>query len=178
MTDQRIADAIEAAPVAASLTQADGRWVLTMQRDLAHPPERVWRMLTDPARLALWSPVVPDRPLTSPGPARSREAPEMPAVDTEVLIADPPRALVHRWDTHLLRWWLEPTETGTRLTLSDRLDTLADGSRNGAGWHICLAALEVNLDDDDAGRVVGLDAMAYGWEKLNDAYATVLQQPG
>ncbi|HEY2794908.1 MAG TPA: SRPBCC family protein [Micromonosporaceae bacterium] len=171
MTDQRIMNSIETSPVAATLARVDGRWVLTMQRDLAYPPERVWRMLTDPDRLALWSPIVPDRPLTSPGPAVARENPGMPSVDAEVLVADPPRELVHRWDTHLLRWRLEPTATGTRLTLADTLDEFADGSRNGAGWHICLAALAVNLDDDGTGRVVGMDAMAYGWEKLNDAYA-------
>jgi hypothetical protein len=77
MTDRTAATDLVTAQIAAhpavldgegaSLTEADGRWVLTMTRELAHPPERVWPMLTDPEQLSRWSPVVPDRPLTSAG---------------------------------------------------------------------------------------------------------------
>lgn len=34
-----------------------------MRREFPQSPERLWQMLTDPARLARWSPVVPDRAL-------------------------------------------------------------------------------------------------------------------
>jgi uncharacterized protein YndB with AHSA1/START domain len=170
VTDQRILKQIEAEPVAATLTQVDGAWVLTMTRDLAYPPERVWRMLTDPERLARWSPVVPDRDLSTLGPAQSHEHPDMPGIDTDVLVADAPRELVHRWGTHVLSWRLTPTADGTRLTMSDTLDGFADGSRNGAGWHICLGTLAAYLDDDDVERVVGADARTYGWDALDERY--------
>jgi uncharacterized protein YndB with AHSA1/START domain len=32
---------------------------------MVHPVERVWPKLTEPDRLATWSPVGPDRPLTT-----------------------------------------------------------------------------------------------------------------
>src|SRR5580693_5853568 len=80
---------IAADPVQAALAEADGRWVLTMTRELSHPPERVWPMLTEPVQLGRWSPVVPDRPLTSAGPALSHETPDAAGVDVTVLACDP-----------------------------------------------------------------------------------------
>jgi uncharacterized protein YndB with AHSA1/START domain len=170
MTDVRITKSVDAEPVAATLAQVEGRWVITMTRELAYPPERVWRMLTEPERLARWSPVVPDRILDSPGPAQSRESPDAPPVDLEVLVTDAPRELVHRWGTHTLQWTLTPTDTGTRLVLAETLDEYAEASRNGAGWHLCLAVLAAYFADDTVDRVVGPDADAYGWSDLRDRY--------
>jgi uncharacterized protein YndB with AHSA1/START domain len=169
-TDERSMRRIAADPVGATLAREHDRWVLTMSRRFGSPPERVWRMLTEPDELARWSPVVPDRPLDTLGPARSRETPETPEVDVEVLVCDPPRELVHRWGTHLLRWTLTSDGDGTRLTLADTLDEHADGSRNGAGWHMCLAVLGARLDGEDVPRIVGPDALAHGYEDLQRRY--------
>src|SRR6266508_6752873 len=62
-------DALETAPgrdarrsraqggaVNATLRSVDDRAVLRMERRLAHPPEKVWRALTDPAHLNQWYP--------------------------------------------------------------------------------------------------------------------------
>ena len=38
------------------LTQAGDRWQLRFERRLAHPPEKVWRALTEPEHLAAWFP--------------------------------------------------------------------------------------------------------------------------
>lgn len=194
----RVTQRIRENEVAAALTEVEGRWQLTMIRDLPHPANRVWPMLTDPAQLARWSPVVPDRALDSPGPALSREQLTATPVDTEVLAADPPRLLVHRWGSHLLRWTLEPTAEGCRLTLQQVLDTPRDprGPQPAigpgrppvyaAGWHVCLAVLAVVLDTttpstpasecapSDPERVVGRRAMAYGWQSLRDDYGRLL----
>ena len=32
----------------------DGRWRLRFTRALAHPPEKVWRAITEPEHLASW----------------------------------------------------------------------------------------------------------------------------
>ncbi len=34
----------------------DGRWQLRFERTLPHPPEKVWRALTEPQHLARWFP--------------------------------------------------------------------------------------------------------------------------
>lgn len=52
----------------ATLQYIGGAWVLTLARDFAHPVEVVWPWLTDPARLARWSPIVPDMALDGVGP--------------------------------------------------------------------------------------------------------------
>ena len=38
------------------LEHIDGRWQLRFTRKLAHPPEKVWRALTEPEHLAAWFP--------------------------------------------------------------------------------------------------------------------------
>ena len=68
----------------------EDRWTLVMRRRFPHDPQRLWAMITDPERLARWSPIVPDRPMSTPGPAFSRENPEDVPVDAEVLVVDAP----------------------------------------------------------------------------------------
>ena len=179
MTDQTattdlVTAQIEADPAQASLTEADGRWVLTMTRELSHPPERVWPMLTEPGQLSRWSPVVPDRPLTSAGPALAHETPDAAGVDVTVLSCDPPRELVHRWGGHLLRWALEPVPGGSRLTLEQTFDERGEAAMYGAGWHLCLAVLSLVDGGQDVERITGERARDYGWAELRDRYQASL----
>lgn len=172
MPNELIKKAIESVSFdAATLTDDHGRWVLTMTRTLAGPPEQVWPWLVEPDRLIQWSPIVFDRVLTGRGPATATENPGDDPVDAEVLEFDPPRQLIHRWDEHTVRWTLEPAPDGCRLTLEQRFAETDLGPLMAAGWHVCLAVLTVTLDGDPVGRVVGSAAMDYGWERLRDHYA-------
>jgi uncharacterized protein YndB with AHSA1/START domain len=171
MTNTRITHEIEANPVAAELARHGERWVLTMQRRLRHAPERVWTMLTEPERLARWSPFVPDRVLDSTGPATARENSGDPPREAEVLTCDAPHELVHRYGDDVLRWTLQADGDGTLLTLHHTLDGSQPPAAIASGWHICLGTLAALEVDDRVGRVVGNDAMDYGWEKLQDAYS-------
>jgi uncharacterized protein YndB with AHSA1/START domain len=38
------------------LERAGNRWQLRFTRDLHHPPEKVWRSITEPEHLAAWFP--------------------------------------------------------------------------------------------------------------------------
>jgi uncharacterized protein YndB with AHSA1/START domain len=38
------------------LEERDGRWQLTFVRRLPHPPEKVWRAITEPDHLDAWFP--------------------------------------------------------------------------------------------------------------------------
>ena len=170
MTDPRITHEIESNPVAAELARDGERWVLTMRRLLRHAPERVWPMLTEPERLARWSPFVPDTAIRAAGPATARENPGDPPREAEVLTFDPPHELMHRYGDDVLRWTLVAEDDGTLLTLEHTLDGAQPASWLASGWHICLGTLAAIEVDDKVGRVVGNDAMDYGWEKLRDAY--------
>ncbi len=94
----------------------DGRWTLVFTRDLRHPPEKVWAALTEPGRLKEWAPFEPSRDLGEPGDATL--VMDGAGTDETVTKADRPHLLEYTWGGDLLRWELEPTETGTRLRLS------------------------------------------------------------
>ena len=142
-------------------------------RDLRHPPALVWAALTEPGQLEAWAPFTTDRALGAPGDATLtmvdgdvRE--DMPATVTR---AEPPRLLEYTWGTDLLRWELEPTGGGTRLTLSHTVTDPDLVPKVAAGWHLCLVVAERLLDGAPIGPIRGSDAMNYGWEDLHEAYA-------
>ncbi len=97
---------------------------LTFEFDLHHPPEKVWRALTDPALLAEW--LLPSIGFElAPGAAFTFQAPPQPGWDGTVscrfLKIEAQRKLSWSWvvgdiDT-VVTFTLEPTATGTRLTL-------------------------------------------------------------
>jgi uncharacterized protein YndB with AHSA1/START domain len=173
--DPVVAATVEQQPTEARVSYVGVRWVLTMTRELPHAVERVWSKVTEPEELRKWSPVVPDRPLTSLGPATAREHPYSDAVDAEVLVSDPPHELAHRWGVHVLRWTLAPTETGCLLTLEHTFDEPGERGSFAAGWHLCLAVLTALLEGHEVERVVGSRAADYGWRSLEARYRAILE---
>lgn len=92
--------------------------------ELSHPPEKVWRALTDPALLSQWLLPVAGLPL-EPGARFSFQAPPQAgwdgAVSCELLGVEPLRQLRYTWvvgelDT-VVTFTLHPTAGGTRLSL-------------------------------------------------------------
>jgi uncharacterized protein YndB with AHSA1/START domain len=177
-TDDPVGAEAAAQDLDAVLTRVAGRWTLTMTSELRHLADRVWPMLTEPGRLAIWSPVVPDRSLTSLGPATSHETPEQPAVDAEVTVSDPPRELVHRWGGDRLRWTLVPVPDGCLLTLEQTFDARAEAGMYAAGWHLCLSVLAAALDGHDVERIVGTRALDHGWQGLRERYDALFGEGG
>jgi uncharacterized protein YndB with AHSA1/START domain len=161
-------------PLQGTLENRDDAWVLTLVRDFGHSPEKVWPWLTDPDRLRQWSPIVPDRAFDSVEPRKVRENPDDEPFTGDVLSVDPPRELVHRWGDDVVRWRLEPTDTGCRLTLEQTMRERDTAAMNAAGWHLCLDVLGDVTNGVDRSRAVGPDAMKQGWEPLRDSYAELL----
>ncbi len=93
-----------------------------------HPPERVWRALTDPQELALW--LMPNDFVPKLGHKfQFRTTPRgtwRGIVDCEILELDPPRRLSYSWlgdpkaTATRVTWTLTPVEGGTRLVLEHR----------------------------------------------------------
>ena len=70
-----------------------------------------------------------------------------------------------------IRWELEASGGGTRLTLWHSIDRRFI-SWGAAGWHISFDVLERFLAGKPLGRIVGADAMKFaGWQRLNAEYA-------
>ncbi len=173
MTDEPRDEAIAAqvhAPIDVLLEQEGQQWTLVMRRRFPHSPRKLWQMLTDPALLARWSPIVPDRPLNEPGPATCRENPGDDPRDAEVLVAEAPRRLVHRWDAELLAWTITPDGDGATLELRQTLSDHTWASLAAAGWQVCLGRLAAETEGVERVRVVGERAWDYGCRDLIEQY--------
>jgi uncharacterized protein YndB with AHSA1/START domain len=124
---------------------------LRFERRLAHPPQRVWRAITDSADLAAW--------LIADGSVDAREggAVLLRWSDTEVARGvvtrcEPPHLLEYTWQEgeqpeSVVRFELTPVTDGTLLVLTHmRIESRAGF---GAGWHAHLDLLAGLLDGRD-----------------------------
>jgi uncharacterized protein YndB with AHSA1/START domain len=147
-------------------------WTLVLVRELRHPPATVWEALTEPDQLREWAPFDASRALDTTGPVQlSTVGTPTPQVsETIVTRADAPRLLEYNWGGNEIRWKLEPSGGGTRLTLWHNIDRRFV-SMGAAGWHICFDVLDRFLGGHPIGRVVGGDAMKFDWKRLNAEYA-------
>lgn len=154
--------------------QKDGdNWTLVLVKELRHSPEKVWEALTDPAHLHEWAPFDSDRNLGSVGAVTLTTvgAPKPHVTETEVTRAEAPRVLENKWGGGDVRWELEASDQGTRLTLWAQIDRRYI-SMGAAGWHICLDVLDSLLDGEPMGRIAGPEALKFdGWKRLNGEYA-------
>jgi uncharacterized protein YndB with AHSA1/START domain len=158
----------EPGPASGARVQKDGeKWTLILVRELRHSPEKVWQALTDPAQLREWAPFEADGNLGTPGSAVNLTWVGTPQVtETKVTRAEAPKVLEY----NDIRWELEASGGGTRLTLWHSIDRrfVAWGA---AGWHICFDILERLLEGDPIGRIAGADAMKFGgWQRLRGEY--------
>ncbi|GGL70186.1 SRPBCC family protein [Wenxinia marina] len=132
-------------------TAPDIRTVV-IERDLAHPPERVWRALTQPALMAEWL-------------MKSDFAPEVGhgftfegdwgAVDGRVLEVETGRRLRYTWEAmgleSVVTWTLTETEGGTRLRMEQtgfRPDQTQAFHGARYGWTNFLDQLQTLLDTE------------------------------
>ncbi|MBN9500482.1 MAG: SRPBCC domain-containing protein [Armatimonadetes bacterium] len=148
-------------------------WTLVLVKELNHPPERVWEALTDPEHLREWSPFDASRNMGTTGPVTlvTVGAPTEMKDETQVLRAERPKVLEYLWGGRETRWELEPTASGTRLTLWASIDRrfIAMGA---AGWQLCLGVMDAHLTGEPVGRLVAQDALhCEGWQRLNKEYS-------
>jgi uncharacterized protein YndB with AHSA1/START domain len=125
---------------------ADKARSIIVEREFPHPPERVWRALTQSRLLEEW---LMDNDF-EPEPGRSFSfSAEWGKVEGRVLAAEPYTTLSYSWGDHdldtVVTWTLTPMQSGTRLRMEQT------GFREGqpryyhgakAGWPRLLAALE------------------------------------
>jgi uncharacterized protein YndB with AHSA1/START domain len=129
------------------LEQRDDRWQLHFSRRLPHPPEKVWRALTEPEHLAAWFPADIEGERTAGAPLRFvfREG-EGPPIDGEMLACEAPTRLEFTWGDDVLRFDVRPDGDGSVLELVNTFDEHGKAARDAAGWHTCLDLLALRLD--------------------------------
>ena len=148
----------------ATLRTGDGRPVVTFVRRLAHPAEKVWRAVTDPAEMAHWFPASIETELKAGAPMRFSFGDDKfdlggAYADGEILEFDPPKVYAFWWANSVLRFELLPEGAGCRLVFTYTLSgegtagDLASLARTAPGWDVCLAAMAARLDGHPPPRV-------------------------
>lgn len=162
MTDMTVADPREHG----HLEHRDGRLVLRFTRRLAHPPDKVWRALTEPEHLAAWFPttIEGERALGAPLRFGFREMEAAP-FGGEMLAYEPPSLMELRWGDEILRFELRGDGDGSVLVFTDTFDEIGKAARDGAGWHSSLDLLGYEAGGQDAPW-----SAADRWSQLRDAY--------
>jgi uncharacterized protein YndB with AHSA1/START domain len=155
------------------------KWVLRYERLLRHPPEKVWKALTESEHLRHWLPcdIVGERregaDLELPfWPDHvERYSISEPVLHGKIRVWDPVRVFEWTWGTDVLRWELDPTDKGTLLTFTTWLSDPASDSAGdvAAGYHVCLDQLVELLDKGSTEPLVDVDVG--GWE---DRYAELV----
>ena len=119
---------------------------VTIERDLAHPPAKVWRALTEPLLMEDW--LMKNNFEPAVGHSFDFHA-EWGSVACQVIAVVPLKTLTYSWNAHGLEstvtWTLTPTAAGTRLRM-DQVGFRPDQEQayHGAqyGWPRFLAKLE------------------------------------
>ncbi|MFG2137749.1 SRPBCC family protein [Streptomyces sp. NPDC048650] len=136
-------------PRSDTLTTADGRTALRMERRLAHPPRKVWTAITDPAHIGRWFPADVTVELR-PGGAIHFAMPGVSgiAMSGTVTDADEPRHFAFTWGEDHLSWEITPDGDGSLLTLVHTFGDRFGAASFASGWHLCISALSQLLDGE------------------------------
>jgi uncharacterized protein YndB with AHSA1/START domain len=117
-----------------------------VERDIAHPPEKIWRALTQPHLIEEWLMKNDFEPVIG---HNFNLRGDWGAVDCRVLEIEPNKTLSYKWDAmgleSVVTWTLTPTRTGTHLRMEQagfRRDQ--EQAYQGAkfGWQKFFANLE------------------------------------
>ena len=130
---------------------------VTVEREFPHPPERLWRALTQPHLIAEW--LMKNDFVAEVGHRFHLSGDWGGVLDCEVLAIDPGRALSYRWDhvndnpaydlRSVVSFTLEPTASGTLLRMEQagfrpEQKQASGGARY--GWQQFFGKLEQLLD--------------------------------
>ena len=91
---------------------------VVIERELPHPPEKIWRALTQPHLIEEWLMKTDFQPVVGRG---FRFTADWGGVDGQVTTVEPNRTLAYTWDAMGLEstvtWTLTPTSGGTHLRM-------------------------------------------------------------
>jgi uncharacterized protein YndB with AHSA1/START domain len=139
------------------MTGSDATRSLVVERVMAHPPEKIWRALTQGALIEAWLMANDFQPVV--GHRFNFRTQPMPhwngVVDGEVLAVEPPKRLSYRWDASgaeaatgiktVVTWTLTPAPGGTLLRMEQsgfRPEEAQNYEGARYGWQRFLESLE------------------------------------
>ena len=91
---------------------------IVVERQMAHPPEKIWRALTQPHLIEEWLMKTNFKPEVG---HRFDFRADWGSVDCQVVTVEPNRTLSYTWGAHglesVVTWTLSPTGAGTHLRM-------------------------------------------------------------
>jgi uncharacterized protein YndB with AHSA1/START domain len=126
---------------------------VVVEREIPHPPEKIWRALTEPHLIEEWLMKNDFKPLVD---HRFNLRGDWGAVDCQVLTLEPNKTLSYTWDAmgleSVVTWTLTPSGAGTHLRMEQAGFRPDQGQAyHGAtfGWRKFFASLEQALARGD-----------------------------
>ena len=133
-------------------TSTEARSVV-VERDIPHPPEKIWRALTQPHLIEEWLMKTDFEPAVN---HRFNFRGDWGSVDCQVMALEPNKTLSYTWAAmgleSVVTWTLTPTSAGTRLRMEQSgFRTDQQQAFHGAkyGWQKFFANLEQVLARTD-----------------------------
>ena len=133
------------------MTETAPTRTLVIEREMPHPPQKIWRALTEGALMEEWlmsndfQPVVGHRFTFRANPVPGWSG----IIECEVLVVEPPSRLSYSWGTlglgTAVSWTLTPTASGTHLRMEQSgFGPDQNQNYNGAkyGWQNFIGKLE------------------------------------
>jgi len=127
----------------ADLETIDGCPALRLERHLAHPVERVWRAISEPAEVRRWMPAAADWTL-----ALGAEF-ELGGQQGQITELDPPSVLAWTFGADQFRFALQAKGDGCALVFTHIFNAAAPAAQTAAGWECYLDRLDAQLDGQD-----------------------------
>jgi uncharacterized protein YndB with AHSA1/START domain len=94
---------------------------VVVEREIAHPPEKIWRALTEPHLIEEWLMKNDFEPVAN---HKFNLRGDWGAVDCQVLKIDPPKTLSYSWAANglesVVTWTLTPAGKGTSLRMEQK----------------------------------------------------------
>ncbi|MGD0184313.1 MAG: SRPBCC domain-containing protein [Roseiarcus sp.] len=134
----------------------EGARSLVFERQMPHPPEKIWRALTEPWLIEEW--LMKNDFVAQVGRRFSFRATPLPGwsgvANCKVVTVEAPRRLAYRWGdgtesesglTTLVTWTMTPRDGGTLVRMEQSGFRAQDGrsfQRMGGGWPRVLERLE------------------------------------
>lgn len=126
---------------------------VVVEREIPHPPEKIWRALTQPHLIEEWLMKNDLEPVVG---HRFGLRADWGAIDCQVLSVEPRKTLSYTWENDGLKsvvtWTLTPSSTGTCLRMEQsgfRQDQRQAYQGAKGGWPRFFAALEQLLARTD-----------------------------
>ncbi len=155
--------------MATCLTKDKTGFTARFERNLNHPIENVWSMLTENDQLKKWFPELSIEDLRKDGIIKF-DMQDGTFEEMKILDLEAPFILEYTWGEDKVRFELQQNPEGCRLVMIEKLNGITSHTpRDLAGWHVCLDVIETLLDGKDFSRPQEI------WEKYFKEYNQTIE---